>query len=348
MTTRTAPAPTQPSVPLTVDLDAQGRQIGVASISWSDHEHAYSSIPVPIAVLANGSGPTVVLTAGTHGDEWEGQVLLRRFIRETPVGAISGRVIVLPATNLPAVRAARRTSPIDNGNLNRAFPGNPLGTPTEAIADFVETELMSRADYAVDLHSGGFATEYLPCAFLRIDEDDGRTREKIAAAEALGLPDVFVVPAAGEHRTMSAAADRSGAVMVATELGGAGRISREILAAASIGLSRLLDHWGVLAAPSNLDPPGPTRFLRLAEPAVIPVDGLLEPCVTIGDYIERGQVVGLVHRLDDLDAAPVEVIATRGGVVAIVAVNPLVRAGSYACTIAVPTPPVNGRIPELT
>jgi predicted deacylase len=335
-------------VSLTVDLDAPGRQVGVVAVSCSDDAFACASISLPIAVLTNGEGPTVVLTAGTHGDEWEGQVLLRRFIRETPLMEIHGRVIVLPATNLPTVRAARRTSPIDDGDLDRAFPGDPFGTPTSIIADFIESELMTRADYAVDLHSGGFATEYLPCTFLRIDDDERRTRRKIVAAEAFGLPDVFVVSAAGEHRTMSAAADRHDVVMVATELGGAGRVNREVLAAATAGLDRLLDHWDVVPATRTLQPAASTRFLRLAEQAVVPIDGLLEPLVTIGDFIERDQVVGRVHRLDDLAAEPVDVVSRRSGIVAIIAISPLVRAGSYACTIAVPTPPHNGTIPELS
>jgi uncharacterized protein len=41
---------------------------------------------------------------------------------------------LLPAVNYPAVMASRRVSRIDGGNLNRSFPGDAAGTPTEMIS----------------------------------------------------------------------------------------------------------------------------------------------------------------------------------------------------------------------
>jgi predicted deacylase len=40
-----------------------------------------------------------------------------------------GRVTILPLANAPAEMAARRCSPLDGGNLNRAFRGEPNGAP---------------------------------------------------------------------------------------------------------------------------------------------------------------------------------------------------------------------------
>ena len=64
--------------------------------------------------------------------------------------------------NAPAGEAGSRTSPIDNGNLNRLFPGNASGSPTEMIAHYIEEVLMPLADYSVDLHSGGSSLFYPP------------------------------------------------------------------------------------------------------------------------------------------------------------------------------------------
>ena len=61
-----------------------------------------------------------------------------------------------------AVRAGRRTSPIDGGNMNRVFPGNPRGGVTAMIADFVYRELVARADAVVDIHSGGKTLTFAP------------------------------------------------------------------------------------------------------------------------------------------------------------------------------------------
>ena len=62
--------------------------------------------------------------AGNHGDEYEGQVTMVRLIQDLEASDIKGRVIIMPAANLPAAMNGTRVSPLDAGNLNRAFPGN--------------------------------------------------------------------------------------------------------------------------------------------------------------------------------------------------------------------------------
>ena len=100
-----------------IDLDAPGRHVGHVRLPHSTHESAYGWIPVPIASIKGGEGPSVLLTAGNHGDEYEGQIALLKLIRELDPAALHGRVIVMPRLNLPAAAAGRRTSPIDDGNL---------------------------------------------------------------------------------------------------------------------------------------------------------------------------------------------------------------------------------------
>jgi predicted deacylase len=323
-------------VTLDLDLKGAGLQVGVAAIDFSDDAHAYGVIPVPVAMIAGGHGPTVLMTGGTHGDEWEGQLLARRIIRTLGPADVHGRLIVLPALNQPAVLAARRISPVDGGNLNRAFPGDPDGGPTAILADFVERELLPQSDFAVDLHSGGAASRYLPCAFLRIDGDAALTGQKVAGADAFGLPATVVVAAAGESRTLSAAADRQGVVMVAAELSGGSAVDVDVLAEAEAALGRLLAHWRILEPPAASGPTAPTTFLRLAAHVTVPFDGLLEPVARLGDVVREGDLLARAHRLDDLNAVPVDLRAPVGGVVAIARVPVRVQAGSHACTIGTP------------
>src|SRR5271165_2298088 len=120
-------ARSRPKSPLraTVDFDKPGKQTGFIQVPHSVHDDAWGVIPVPIAVISNGRGPTVILEGGNHGDEYEGPITLGELIRTLDPGAVSGRLIFIPAINLPAVMAACRTSPLDDLNFNRAFPGNP-------------------------------------------------------------------------------------------------------------------------------------------------------------------------------------------------------------------------------
>ena len=63
--------------------------------------------------------------AGTHGDEYEGQVVISRLAQSLETEAIAGRLILFPMANYPAAKAGLRTSPIDELNLNRVYPGDP-------------------------------------------------------------------------------------------------------------------------------------------------------------------------------------------------------------------------------
>jgi len=138
-----------------IDYEKTGKQVGVLHLPYSVTRSGYGMIDIPLAVIKNGRGPSILLMAGNHGDEYEGQVTLLRLIHDLKPADISGRIIVMPAANLPAAMAGARISPLDEGNLNRAFPGEPTGTPTWQIAHYVDSVLVPLCDAWADLHSGG-------------------------------------------------------------------------------------------------------------------------------------------------------------------------------------------------
>ena len=114
----------------TVDFQQEGKQIGWLRVPHSVTRSAYGTLPLPIAVIRNGPGAQVMLSAGNHGDEYEGQIVLTRLIQQLQPEQTRGGPIILPALNLPAVLAGTWVSPLDGGNLNRSFPGDPDGGPS--------------------------------------------------------------------------------------------------------------------------------------------------------------------------------------------------------------------------
>ena len=147
-----------------IDLMAEGKATGFVRVPHSVHRSAYGWIPIPIVRIKNGDGPDVLMQAGNHGDEWEGQIGLGNLIRSLQPKDIKGRLVILPSANFQAAMAGQRTSPIDDGNLNRTFPGNADGTITEQIAHFIEHVLLPTFDYSFDFHSGGSSLAYIPSA----------------------------------------------------------------------------------------------------------------------------------------------------------------------------------------
>jgi predicted deacylase len=325
-----------PPVAASIDLDAPGKRIGHLELAWSDDEHAYGVIPVPIAVIANGSGPSVLVTAGVHGDEYEGLVITRRLIAQLAAADVTGRIVIMPGVNWPAVRARRRVSPIDHRNMNRAFPGDPASGPTAIIADFIERRLLPGVQYAIDLHSGGTQSIYTPCGYVYGTGEPAFRDRKLAAAHAFGAPRTAVVTTTSSAGSLSAACERHGVAMVATELGGGAALVRESLRIGWEGTINLLRHGGVLAGA-----PGPTRTALLhtagrSSFVMATIDGLFEYAADVGADVEGGDLAGRIWPVDDLARDPVLLRFAAGGTVLARRTMPMVTRGDYVCHVGQP------------
>lgn len=302
-----------------IDFTKQGVQHGFLRLPHSTNESAYGWIPVPISVVANGVGPTVLLMAGNHGDEYEGQVALMKFLRSVDPMQVQGRLIILPAANFPAVMAGRRTSPIDGGNLNRSFPGDPNGTPTEMMAHYIEAVLLPMCQYALDLHSGGSSLEYVTHAHARRHSDERIREQTLAIIAAFGAPyGGLVKPLQGEPRTMSAAAERNKVVYVNVELGGGGTVSHQLVVMAETGIRRALARIGVLGGVSVEEPDVEVCYFSVdgaANYVYSLENGLFEPFADLRQEVEAGQPAGALHFPDTPWRKEVIVTFEHGGIV---------------------------------
>lgn len=293
------PAAIRPSTAFTtVELDKPGRQVGFIMIPHSPDDDAWGVTRIPIAVIGNGKGPTVILEGGNHGDEYEGPITICELIRELDPAQVAGRLIMLPAANVHAVVAGRRTSSVDGLNFNRVFPGTPTGTITQQIAAFVADHLMPQADAFLDLHSGGSSLDIIPSAIIEPTDDPELRRKNIAAVQAFGAPMTVVISNLGEPRTATAAACRAGLVTVGTEMSGGGTVSIDALEICRRGVRNVLVHLGVLdethATPPRhdgeiLELPGRDAFVFAT------MDGIFEPFHANGERVRRGQPAGRIH-----------------------------------------------------
>ena len=322
-----------PTLAVSIDLDAPGKRIGQLELVWSDDEHAYGVIPVPIAVIANGNGPSALVTAGVHGDEYEGLVITRRLIAQLSPDEVTGRIVIMPGVNWPAVRARRRVSPIDRKNMNRAFPGDSTSGPTAMIADFIERSLLPNMAYAVDLHSGGTQSVYAPCGYIYGMGERSFRDKKLAAAHAFGAPRTAVVTTTSSGGSLSAACERHGVVMVAAELGGSAALDHAGVDIGWEGTLNLLRHASVLTGA-----PRPTRTMLLhtasrASYVMATIDGLFEHAVDVGADVEAGDLAGRIWPNDDLARDFVELRFAVGGMVLARRTMPMVTRGDYVCHV---------------
>ncbi|MCV3768130.1 succinylglutamate desuccinylase/aspartoacylase family protein [Rhizobium sp. TRM95796] len=302
-----------------IDFEQDGKQSDYMRVPFSSDKSAYGWIPVPMICIRNGEGPTALLTAGNHGDEYEGQIALLELARTITAEEIRGRIIILPALNYPAVVAGRRVSPLDEGNLNRLFPGDANGGPTAMIAHYVETVLFPLSDIVIDLHSGGKSLDHYPVALARPGLTPETTTKIRALLEAFGAPYSVVTTGegGGAGSTLYAAAEQHGIPALTTELGSGGTLSARGLSIAVNGVRRVLKTYGI--APNVVAEVSPgTKFMRsLSRSGSIyaPRSGLFEPHVECGETVVKGQDAGLLHSFDNPLADPERLVFEVDGVV---------------------------------
>lgn len=301
-----------------IDYDAQGKQAGFLNLPLSVHEDAWGSLPVPLCVIANGSGPTVLLMGGNHGDEYEGPIVLGELIRNLDPARINGRLIIVPAINLPAVKAGNRVSAIDELNFNRTFPGDSLGSPTMQLSAWVHDELFPRADAFIDLHSGGSSLSMIPSAILELGEDARLNAKNRAAVQSFGAPMNVVISNFGDPRTSTASAVKAGLITVATEMAGCGTVTPQAVAMCRRGVANVLAHLGVMepaekTGKSSIEVP----FHSIAGTGAHVLatdDGVFEPDHELGTEVHKGQTAGRIHCLTDPQREPVELFYKSDGI----------------------------------
>ena len=298
-----------------------GKHITALKIPHSTNTSGWGSLLLPVIIIRNGDGPTVLFTGGNHGDEYEGPIALRKLANELNAEDIQGQVIIVPYLNFPAILAGTRLSPVDGQNMNRSFPGNPDGSMTQQIADFVYRELVMRSDVVLDFHSGGNSMIFEPCAVLHKLEDSEQQKNTLLAAKSFAAPVTLVLQELDSKGMLDTAVENTGKIFLSTELGGGGFVSPRTLKIAENGIRNLLRHFEIL--PQNEEPVPETRFMQTPDVGgylMAPQEGLYETLIELGDTVSAGQIIGRIHSLTNI-AAPAEeiksaidgVLVTRAG-----------------------------------
>lgn len=302
-------------VSLDIDLERDGKQIGSLTVPHSRDSSAWGTLMVPIVSIRNGSGRTVLFTGASHGDEYEGPVALHKLARELEPERIEGQVIIMPALNLPALQAGTRLSPIDGMNMNRAFPGNPRGSVTAKIADFVQRRLLPLTDVAVDLHSGGKSLLFTPSIIMHHLEDGALAERTMGGLEAFGAPVGMVLRELDAVGMLDSAVEGMGKVFLSTELGGGGMLTPETVRIADRGVRNLLIHFGVMDGEIEA-PAEPTRVMEVPDGGAYVFaaeQALYEPLLDLGDSAEAGEPVGRLHFIETPERPSIDCVAQSAG-----------------------------------
>jgi predicted deacylase len=242
------------------------------------------------AFLCRGKGdrPCALITAGIHGDEYEGPAAVAEITDALQPERMEGSVIAIPVANPYAFQAARRTTPEDGLNLARAFPGDPAGSATQRLAAQLFGLIGDGVDYVIDLHSGGVEYLFHPLAGF-YGPPDARN-PSYQAARMMGLPVLWQLPET--QGVLSNEAWKRGITAVGNEYLGAGQLSHEGVIAYVAGVLSCLAFWGISSEEQMINPGG--EILR-GDWQLAQARGIFHACATVGARVASGQEIAEIR-----------------------------------------------------
>ncbi len=304
---------------------------------------------VCISVVSPRPGPSVVVTAGVHGDEWTGtgtgEVLAERLVEEL----VAGSVHLYPSLNpVGRARGMRRVpEDADGVDLNRCFPGATSGNVADRLAHSVWADLVARApDLVLDLH----ADSHLSVPYVLLDRAvaiTGPARARLegralALAEASGwtvlhdFDDARYARARLERSLSGCAVNRLGIPAMTLEAGPRGvldPVAVEDMVAALRGILGAVGSLAVVADGAPGAPPHPSRVRggpwRRELGPLARVSGRVVPRVAAGRRVARGDL--LVEVCDDDGGVLTRVGAATEGFVVSHLQDAWVTAGAPVC-----------------
>tara|TARA_R110002049_G_scaffold54869_23_gene152427 strand:+ start:12114 stop:13124 length:1011 start_codon:yes stop_codon:yes gene_type:complete len=245
-----------------------------------------ASLPMPVQVVCGRrAGPVLFVSAAIHGDELNGVEIIRRLLKRKNLETIRGTLIAVPVVNVHGFLDLSRYLP-DRRDLNRSFPGSAKGSIAARMANIFVKEIVSKADYGLDLHTGAINRSNLPQ--IRANLDDPTT---MAMARAFGTP-VIMNSQIRDGSLRACAAERGFPVLV-YEAGEALRFDEFSIRAGLQGVLKVMRHIGMLPASKTRSTLVPviaesTSWVRA------PFSGVVSKKVTLGTRVVKGQSLAVV------------------------------------------------------
>jgi predicted deacylase len=250
-------------------------------------------------------GPTLFVSAAIHGDEIIGVEIIRRISAMKTLSRLKGTLILIPIVNGYGFLSLSRYLP-DRRDLNRVFPGHKDGSPASQLAYIFMNEIVSKAQFGIDLHSGARHRENLPQ--IRANFADPIVKDMATAFGASVMLNSNL-----RDGSLREAAQAVGCHMLLYEAGEALRFDETAIRIGVNGVLSVMRQIGMMpkAKPrkGSKEPvqPASSHWLRA------PISGLMRAAYSLGDVVQKGAVIARIA--GPLGEIEEDVIAKYSGVV---------------------------------
>ncbi|WP_121964597.1 succinylglutamate desuccinylase/aspartoacylase family protein [Myroides sp. N17-2] len=247
--------------------------------------HTATKLKIPVIVSrAKLDGPTVLLSAGLHGDELNGVDIVRQIVHKGMNVPKRGTIICIPVINIFGFINQTREFP-DGRDMNRVFPGSKTGSLAGRFAHYLVTYILPHVDYAIDFHAGGASRFNAPQ--IRITPQNAELEE---LATIFNPP--FLLYSAQISGSFRNACAKKGIKMLLFEGGKSLDINPDVSDMGVEGTKRFLRSFDMLRDQFKIDTPKEEMTVITNSIWVrARRSGLLHDQVKIGAYVEKGAIL---------------------------------------------------------
>ena len=282
---------------------------------------------------SNGQGKRICIVTGIHGDELEGQYVCFRLgqIMNTHPELLHGTLDIYPAANPLGIDSIERGIPNFDLDMNRTFPGSPMGNLTEYTASRL-VEDMSGADLVYDIHASNIYLTEMPQ--IRINELHQDTL--VPLAEKSNVDFIWVHGASTVlQSTFAYSLNSTGTNCLVVEMGVGMRLTKEYGEQMVTGILNMMREFGMwdgevgpVSTPIVSSDPDEVEFLNA------PCSGVFMKTKNHGTWVRKGETVGYIF--DPLEGTVKEYInASKSGLLFTIREYPMVGEGSLMGRILV-------------
>lgn len=248
--------------------------------------HTRTPVDVPIIIeRSKKPGPTILLTAGIHGDEINGVEIVRQIIAKGINKPRIGTIICIPVLNVFGFINMEREFP-DGRDLNRVFPGSKSGSLASRVAYSLVSEIVPHADFIMDFHTGGAMRFNAPQ--IRIAEGN---EDIDIAAEIFGAP--FVVYSKNLNKSFRNTCKRLKKPILLFEGGKSFHIDNAVTNTGVNGAKRILNHYGMLQKKFKVsEPKKECIFIKDSRWIRANYSGMFKASIAINSKVKKGDAIG--------------------------------------------------------
>ncbi|MDO6595646.1 succinylglutamate desuccinylase/aspartoacylase family protein [Oceanihabitans sp. 2_MG-2023] len=248
--------------------------------------HTSNSVEVPVFIeRAKKPGPTVLLTAGIHGDEVNGVEIIRQIIAKGIFKPKKGTIICIPVINVFGFINLSRDFP-DGRDLNRVFPGTLKGSLASRVAYKLIHEIVTEVDFIMDFHTGGAGRFNAPQ--IRIIKGS-KTLDQLA--QEFGAP--FILYSKNLNKSFRNTCHKLGKPMLLFEGGKSFHIDNNVTNHGVNGIKRVLHSLGMLSSKFKVSTPKTDCvFINDSKWIRAKYSGMFKATIEISSFVEKGDVIG--------------------------------------------------------